>query len=106
LRASSGRFEKLWLRALTCASGCFWLRPAGRPPSRQHLTSLHSRLPTPSRALAVQAKMQLVYRSDVVSHATASPVQGQLEKHAALEQLLRGTGLEASTATRTLRPFG
>lgn len=39
--------------------------------------------------------MQLLYRYDTVSHSTASAVTGQLEKHAALEQLLRGTGLEA-----------
>src|SRR5258707_1743732 len=50
--------------------------------------------------------MQLLYRYEIVSHATVSPVTGQLEKHAALEQLLRGTGLEAvysSENTATIR---
>src|SRR5260370_15782142 len=52
--------------------------------------------------------MQLLYRYDVVSHAKASPVTGQLEKHVALEQLLRGTGLEAvysNDNTATIRPI-
>src|ERR1700733_3326380 len=52
-------------------------------------------LPTALRNFAAQAKMQLLYRYDIVSHKTASPVAGQLDRHAALELLLRGTGLEA-----------
>src|SRR3984885_10293162 len=52
-------------------------------------------LPTALKSFAAQAKMQLLYRYDIVSHATASPVTGQLERHAALDLLLRGTGLEA-----------
>src|SRR3984957_18141157 len=52
-------------------------------------------LPTALKNFAAQAKMQLLYRYDIVSRKTASPVTGQLEKHAALDLLLRGTGLEA-----------
>src|SRR5580698_6076842 len=52
-------------------------------------------LPTALKNFAAQAKMQLLYRYDIVSHATAGPVSGQLERHAALELLLQGTGLEA-----------
>ena len=52
-------------------------------------------LPTALKNFAAQAKMQLLYRYDIVSHKTASPVTGQLEKHAALDLLLQGTGLEA-----------
>src|ERR1700689_543995 len=52
-------------------------------------------LPTALKNFAAQAKMQLLYRYDIVSHATANPVSGQLDRHAALELLLRGTGLEA-----------
>src|SRR5882672_8915989 len=68
----------------------------------------HCRTTAAQRAqeLCRTAKMQLLYRYDVVSHATASPVTGQLEKHAALELLLRGTGLEAvysSDNTATIR---
>jgi TonB-dependent receptor len=63
-------------------------------------------LPSALKNFAAQAKMQLLYRYDVVSRAIASPVTGQLEKHAALEQMLRGTGLEAvysSDNTATIR---
>src|SRR5580658_5936951 len=61
-------------------------------------------LPNALKHFAAQAKMQLLYRYDVVSHATATPVTGQLEKHAALDRLLQGTGLvavysDANTAT-------
>src|ERR1700691_4061470 len=52
-------------------------------------------LPTALKNFAAQAKMQLLYRYDIVSHATASPVSGKLERHAGLDLLLRGTGLEA-----------
>src|SRR5258705_12835792 len=51
--------------------------------------------------------MQLLYRYDVVRNATANPVTGQLEKHVALKQMLRGTGLEAIYSeenTATIRP--
>src|ERR1700683_1195893 len=63
-------------------------------------------LPTALKNFAAQAKRQLLYRYDIVSHATASPVTGQLERHAALELLLRGTGLEAvysNDTTATIR---
>src|SRR5438270_13835102 len=83
------------LQALACASGLVLAAPgeASADPARFDIAA--QPLPNALKSFAVQAKMQLVYRYDVVSHATASPVQGQLEKHAALEQLLRGTGLEA-----------
>src|SRR6202162_3427680 len=63
-------------------------------------------LPTALKNFAAQAKMQLLYRYDIVSHATASPVTGQLERHAALNLLLRGAGLEAvysNDSTATIR---
>jgi len=63
-------------------------------------------LPTALKNFAAQAKMQLLYRYDIVSHKTANPVTGQLERHAALDLLLRGTGLEAvysNDSTATIR---
>src|SRR5882724_9351212 len=92
---SGGAVRKAVLRALTCASGLLLAAP-GRAVSEPAAFDIAAQpLPNALKSFAVQAKMQLLYRPDVVSHATASPVQGQLEKHAALEQLLRGTGLEA-----------
>lgn len=46
------------------------------------------------KAFAEQANMQLLYKHEVVESATANTVVGKFEKHTALEQLLRGTGLE------------
>jgi TonB-dependent receptor len=83
------------LQALTCASGLMLAAPgsASADPARFDITA--QPLPNALKNFAAQAKMQLLYRYDVVSHATATPVTGQLEKHAALDRLLQGTGLEA-----------
>ena len=83
------------LQALTCASGLMLAAPgsASADPARFDITA--QPLPNALKNFAAQAKMQLLYRYDVVSHATATPVTGELEKHAALERLLQGTGLEA-----------
>ena len=83
------------LQALTCASGLMLAAPgsASADPARFDITA--QPLPNALKNFAAQAKMQLLYKYDVVSHATATPVAGQLEKHAALERLLQGTGLVA-----------
>jgi TonB-dependent receptor len=83
------------LRALACAAVLILATPgtASADPARFDIAA--QPLPTALRNFAAQAKMQLLYRYDIVSHATASPVTGKLERHAALELLLRGTGLEA-----------
>src|SRR5271168_3213943 len=83
------------LHALACATGLILATPgtASADPSRFDIAA--QPLPTALKTFAAQAKMQLLYRYDIVSHATATPVTGQLERHVALELLLRGTGLEA-----------
>jgi TonB-dependent receptor len=83
------------LQALACASGLILATPgkASADPARFDIAA--QPLPNALKNFAAQAKMQLLYRYDIVSHARATPVAGQLEKHTALEQLLRGTGLEA-----------
>ena len=52
-------------------------------------------LPIALRAFATQAHIRLLYEHDVVEGARANPVMGDLEKRAALRQLLRNTGFEA-----------
>src|SRR6202167_1670944 len=94
------------LHALACATGLLLATPgkASADPARFDIAA--QPLPTALKSFAAQAKMQLLYRYDIVSHATASPVTGQLERHAALELLLRGTGLEAvysNDTTATIR---
>jgi TonB-dependent receptor len=83
------------LQALTCASGLMIAAPgsASADPARFDIAA--QPLPNALKNFAAQAKMQLLYKYDVVSRATATPVTGKLEKHAALERLLQGTGLVA-----------
>jgi TonB-dependent receptor len=83
------------LQALACASGLALATPGRASADPAQFDIAPQPLPTALKNFAAQAKMQLLYRYDIVSHATANPVAGQLEKHVALEQMLRGTGLEA-----------
>jgi hypothetical protein len=46
------------------------------------------------QAFATQAHMQLLYEHTAVAGVMSNAVSGELDKHAALEQLLRGNGLE------------
>src|SRR6202521_4224354 len=94
------------LQALACASGLVLATPGKASADPAGFDIAAQPLPNALKNFAAQAKMQLLYRYDIVSHATASPVKGQLEKHAALEQLLQGTGLEAvysNESTATIR---
>src|SRR5258707_908586 len=106
MRSNNGLVRLAVLQALACASGLLLATPgsASADPARFDIAAQPLR--NALKNFAAQAKMQLLYRYDIVSHATASPVTGQLEKHAALEQLLRGTGLEAvysNESTATIR---
>src|SRR6202047_1487339 len=94
------------LKALAFASGMVLATPGRASADPAPFDIAAQPLPNALKNFAAQAKMQLLYRYDIVSQATASPVKGQLEKHAALEQLLRGTGLEAvytNESTATIR---
>ena len=108
MRAINGPVRRAVIQALACAAGMLAVvGEASADPAQFDITA--QPLPNALKSFATQAKMQLLYRYDIVSHATASPVAGKLEKHAALEQMLRGTGLEAiysneNTATIRLIP--
>src|SRR5258707_14350754 len=95
MKTNNGSVRLAVLQALACASRLVLATPgkASGDPARFDIAA--EPLPNAVKNFATQAKMQLLYRYDVVSHATASPVTGRLEKHAALERLLQGTGLEA-----------
>src|SRR6202049_3657186 len=95
MRTSNGLVRLAVLQALACASGLLLATPgtASADPARFDIAA--QPLPAALKNFAAQAKMQLLYRYDIVSHKTASSVTGQLERHAALDLLLRGTGLEA-----------
>ncbi|HEX3838219.1 MAG TPA: TonB-dependent receptor, partial [Steroidobacteraceae bacterium] len=64
-------------------------------------------LPIALRAFATQAHMQLLYQYDFIEGVKGNSVNGDIEKHAALQQLLRNTGFEAVYSTdsaATIRP--
>src|SRR5258708_12971382 len=100
MRSNNGLVRLAVLQALACASGLLLATPgsASADPARFDIAA--QPLPNALKNFAAQAKMQLLYRYEIVSHATASPVTGQLEKHPALDQLLRGTGLEPVHSTQ------
>lgn len=95
------------LQALACTSGLLAATPGRANAEPAQFDIGPQPLPEALKHFATQAKMQLLYRYDAVRDATASPVAGHLEKHAALEQMLRGTGLVAIYSgenTATIRP--
>ena len=91
------------LQALTCASGLMLAAPgsASADPARFDISA--EPLPNALKHFAAQAKMQLLYRYDVVSHATATPVTGQLEKHAALRAIAARNGIGSCLQRREYR---
>ena len=94
MRTINGSVMLAVIQALARASGLL-LIPGQASADPAQFDIVAQPLPNALKSFAVQAKMQLLYRYDIVSHATATAVAGKLEKHAALEQMLRGTGLEA-----------
>jgi len=109
VRGSGCSVQKAVLRALACVAGLLLIAPDAAAAEPATFNIAAQPLPNALKAFAAQSKMQLLYRYDWVSHAMASPVLGKLEKHAALEQLLRGTGLEVVYSNEhiaTIRPPG
>jgi TonB-dependent receptor len=108
MRATNQLVRLAILQALACASGLLLATPGRANADPAQFDIGPQPLPDALKNFAAQAKMQLLYRYDVVRNATANPVTGQLEKHIALEQMLRGTGLEAIYSeenTATIRPI-
>src|SRR5882757_1913199 len=106
MRTINGAVRLAVLQALACSSGLVLAAAGTASADAAQFDIAAQPLPNALKSFAAQAKMQLLYRYDVVDHATASRVAGQLEKHAALEQLLQGTGLEAvysNDSTATIR---
>jgi TonB-dependent siderophore receptor len=94
--------------ALVCAAALLLTAPAMAMADSARFSIAAQPLTTALKAFAEQAKMQLLYQPGSVDHAIASPIVGDLDKHEALEQLLRGTGLEAIYSAEnaaTIRPI-
>jgi TonB-dependent receptor len=108
MRATNRLVRLAILQAVACASGLLLTTPGRANADPAQFDIGPQPLPDALKNFAAQAKMQLLYRYDVVRNATANPVTGQLEKHAALKQMLRGTGLVAIYSgenTATIRPI-
>jgi len=101
------RIVEVW-QALICIAGLLLTAPATAVADSARFNIAAQPLPAALKAFAEQSKMQLLYQYDTVDHVVATAVVGELEKRAALEQLLRGTGLEAvysSDNAATIRPI-
>jgi iron complex outermembrane recepter protein len=101
-----------WLRmawqALVCTAGLLTTVPAMAIADSVHFDIAAQPMPAALKAFAAQAHMQLLYRYNVVQRIRGHAISGDLDKHAALEQLLRGSGLEAiysSDSVATIRPI-
>ena len=95
-------------QALICATGLLLTAPAMAMADSAHFNISAQPLPAALKAFAVQANMQLLYQYSAVAGASGNAVIGDLDKHAALEQLLRGTGLApvySSESSATIRPI-
>jgi iron complex outermembrane recepter protein len=102
----------LWLmawQAVLCAAGLALAAPAMAFADKVHFEIPAQAMPGALKTFAAQAHMQLLYQYKVVENVKANSVSGDLEKRAALEQLLRNSGLEAvytSDSAATIRLIG
>jgi len=85
--------------AAACASAPGGTASAGAPPADRALSAPLQPLGDALRALAKAANLQILFDADVVSGRTVTPVSATLPVRAALEELLRGTNLEAHEQT-------
>jgi len=98
------------LQAVICATGVLLAAPAMSMADSARFNIPAQPLATALRAFAEQSHMQLLYQYKTVNHASAASVSGDLDKHTALDMLLKGTGLEAvyssdnAATIRAIRP--
>jgi iron complex outermembrane receptor protein len=104
---SRGKVLKMAWIAFFCAAGLSLTVPAMALADSARFSIAAQPLPQALKAFAAQAHMQLLYRYSAVANAKGNAVSGDLEKHAALEQLLKDSGLEvvySSDSAATIRP--
>jgi hypothetical protein len=66
---------------LACASGLILVAPGTVSADPAKFNIAAQPMPSALKNFAAQAKMQLLYQYDQVSHAMANPIAGDLEKH-------------------------
>jgi len=105
---SRGGLLKMAWTAFLCAAGLALAAPVMALADSARFDIAAQPLPTALKAFAAQAHMQLLYQYSAVANAKGNAVTGDLEKHAALAQLLKDSGLEviySSDSAATIRPF-
>jgi iron complex outermembrane recepter protein len=101
-----GLLKMAW-KALFCAAGLALTLPAMAVADSARFDIAAQPLPAALKTFATQAHMQLLYQYSAVASARGNAVNGDLEKHVALEQLLKNSGLEviySSDSVATIRP--
>lgn len=95
-------------RALACCLALAFAWPALALANTARFEIKAEPLAAALKAFAQQAHMQLLYEYAIVRNVRGNSVIGVIEKHVALEDLLRNTGLEAkfsSDDAATIRPI-
>ena len=85
----------LWIVAAACGGASSGEARAGPPTAGDAVSAPLQPLGDALRALAKEANLQILFDADVVSGRTVIPLSAALPARAALEELLRGTSLEA-----------
>src|SRR4029077_2425951 len=88
-----GRVLKVAWQVFLYATGLARALPAMAFADSAHFDIPAEGMPAALKAFAAQAHMQLLYQYDAVKNAHGNAISGDLDKHAALEQLLRNSGL-------------
>lgn len=98
-------------QALLCAAGLALALPAMAFADSARFDIAAEAMPAALREFAAQAHIQILYQYNAVKNAQGNAISGDLDKRAALEQLLRHSGLEvvyssdsAATIRRVSRP--
>jgi outer membrane receptor protein involved in Fe transport len=94
-------------RALIVAAALMSTLPAIAKADSANFHIVAQPLPMALKDFAQQAHMEILYRYDEISAITGNAVAGTLDTRAALDELLRNTGLEAvytSSTAATIRP--
>lgn len=95
-------------RVLTCCLALALAWPAFASADTARFEIKAEPLSDALKVFAQQAHMQLLYEYTIVRNVRCNAVLGVIEKHEALEDLLRNTGLEAvytSSSAATIRPI-
>ena len=105
MRLARSNSKRLWC-SLVGATALLIATPALSAAESIRFDIASQPLPAALQAFAAQAHMELLYEHTVVAGLVSNAISGELERRAALELLLRGSGLEvvySSDSAATIR---